>query len=49
MTAWEVKGTWVDGDSFPKLKMFASQFPDIRVLLVWKDSEGQWQTQQVLS
>jgi hypothetical protein len=45
-TAWEVKGAWVDGDSFPKLKMAASVFPEIRWLLVWK-KDGVWQEQEI--
>jgi hypothetical protein len=47
-TAWEVKGKWVDGDSFPKLKMAAAMWPEIRWILVWKDSKGQWREQTIL-
>jgi len=47
-TAWEVKGPWIDGDSFPKLKMAASVWPEVRWLLVWKDSTGQWNEQRIL-
>lgn len=46
-TAWEVKGKWVDGDSFPKLKMFAAVWPEIRVILAWKDARGKWQEQTI--
>jgi hypothetical protein len=47
-TAWEVKGKWVDGDSFPKLKMAASVFPEISWRLVWKDENKKWQQQIIL-
>lgn len=47
--AWEVKGKWVDGDSFPKLKMAASVWPDIHFILVWKDKDGQWTSQRILA
>lgn len=47
--AWETKGKWVDGDSFPKLKMFAATYPEIRVILVWKDENKQWQQQRILA
>lgn len=46
-TAWEVKGKWVDGDSFPKLKTAASVFPEVRWLLVWKGC-GSWMEQEIL-
>jgi len=46
--AYEVKGAWVDGDSFPKLKMAATVFPEITWLLVWKES-GVWKEQRVLA
>lgn len=45
--AWEVKGKWVDGDSFPKLKMAAAAWPEINWWLAWKDS-GQWKEQRIL-
>ena len=44
---YEVKGKWVDGDSFPKLKTAASVFPEISWRLVWK-SDGIWKEQIVL-
>jgi hypothetical protein len=47
-TAYEVKGKWVDGDSFPKLKMAASVFPEISWFLVWKDGNKAWQEQIIL-
>lgn len=46
-TAWEVKGKWFTDDSNAKLKVFASAYPEIRVILVWKDN-SQWQEQTVL-
>jgi hypothetical protein len=46
-TAWEVKGKWVDGDSFPKLKMAASVFLHISFRLVWK-VDGVWHEQVIL-
>lgn len=46
VSAWEVKGKWVDGDSFPKLKMAAFVFPAIAWRLVWKQ-DGLWQEQLV--
>jgi hypothetical protein len=45
--AFEVKGKWVDGDSFPKLKMAASVYPEISWRLAWK-KDGVWQEQIVL-
>ncbi len=47
LIAWEVKGKWVDGDSFPKLKMAAAVFPEVRWWLAWKTENG-WQRQDVL-
>ena len=47
LKAWEVKGAWVDGDSFPKLKMAAAVYPEIVWLLVWKKN-GVWRGQRVL-
>ena len=47
LKAWEVKGAWVDGDSFPKLKMAAAVYPEIVWLLVWKKN-GVWREQRVL-
>lgn len=46
--AWEVKGKWVDGDSFPKLKMAAALFPEIVWTLAWKGTDGIWQQQIIL-
>jgi hypothetical protein len=46
-TAWEVKGPWVDGDAFGKLKMAASVWPEVRWILVWKE-DGQWREQIIL-
>lgn len=46
-TAWEVKGKWVDGDSFPKLKMAAAAWPEVRFILVWKQ-DGEWKEQVIL-
>ena len=48
MVAYEVKGKWVDGDSFPKLKMAASVYPEIEWILAWKVN-GQWKDQKVLA
>ena len=47
-TAWEVKGGWFTDDANAKLKMFATTYPEIRVVLCWKDTFGMWQTQRVL-
>jgi hypothetical protein len=47
LIAWEVKGKWVDGDSFPKLKMAATMFPEVRWWLAWKTENG-WRRQDVL-
>jgi len=44
--AYEVKGGWIDGDSIPKIKMFASLFPEWTVLLCW-ERDGEWQQQLV--
>jgi hypothetical protein len=46
-TCWEVKGKWVDGDAFVKLKMAAHEWPEVRWILVWKE-DGQWKQQIVL-
>jgi hypothetical protein len=46
--AWETKGKWFTDDANAKLKMFAAAYPQIRVILAWKDG-GQWQTQRVLA
>ena len=46
-TAWEVKGRWFTDDANAKLKMFASLYPEILVMLVWKQN-GQWISQIVL-
>jgi hypothetical protein len=45
--AWEVKGKWVDGDSFPKLKMAAALYPEVVWNLVWL-KDGIWQEQKIL-
>ena len=46
---FEVKGEWVDGDSFPKLKMAASVFPDLEFYLEWRHPEGGcWCEQKIL-
>lgn len=45
--AYEVKGKWIDGDSVPKLKMAAHEWPDWIFILVWKE-DGQWKQQVVL-
>jgi hypothetical protein len=46
LSAWEVKGPWVDGDSFPKLKMAAAKYPEVKWNLVWHTKNG-WQRQEV--
>lgn len=47
--AYETKGVWVDGDSFPKLKMAATVFTDTKFVLCWKDkTSGAWQFQEIL-
>lgn len=45
--AYEVKGKWVDGDSFPKLKMAAAVYKEVKFYLVWKQ-DGVWTEQIVL-
>ncbi len=49
-TAFEIKGPWFTDDSAVKLKMFARMYPEIRVLLCWKDKAdgGNWKVQHVL-
>lgn len=47
-TAFEVKGKWIDGDSIPKLKMMATTWPEVRLILVWRDKSGQWKQQEIL-
>ena len=44
--AFEVKGKWIDGDSVPKIKMFASVYPEWTVLFCWEHNGG-WQQQLV--
>lgn len=47
--AWEVKGPWFTDDAKVKLKVLASTYPQIVVLLAWEDPEdGMWEVQQVL-
>ena len=48
-TAWEVKGPWATDDAIAKVKMFAMAYPEIRVILVWKDDNKQWCQQRVLA
>lgn len=47
-TAWEVKGKWFTDDANAKLKMFATIYPEIRTILVWKGAGGVWQSQRIL-
>jgi hypothetical protein len=48
-TAWEVKSCApLQDDSVAKVKMFAHQYPEIRVILAWRDKNKQWHTQIVL-
>lgn len=46
-TAWEVKGKWFPDDAKAKLKMFAHEYREIRVVLLWKQN-GQWCEQEIL-
>jgi hypothetical protein len=48
-TAWEVKGPWATDDAIAKVKMFTTAYPEIRVILVWKDDNKQWCQQRVLA
>ena len=48
-TAFEVKGPWATDDAIAKVKMFATAYPEIRVILVWKDDNKQWCQQRVLA
>ena len=45
--AWEVKGPHAFRGGFENLKMAATQYPEIRWILMWK-VDGQWQFQEVL-
>lgn len=47
-TAWEVKGPWMTDDAVCKVKMFATAYPEIRVIMVWRDKGGIWQEQRIL-
>lgn len=48
-TAWEVKGPYARDDAIAKVKMFASLYKEIRVIMVWKDkATGAWAEQRVL-
>lgn len=47
-TAWEVKGKWIDGDSIPKLKMMAASWPEVQLILVWREN-GVWKQQRILA
>lgn len=46
-TAFEVKGKHAWDDAIVKLKMAASEWPEIKFVLVWKEG-GQWHSQRVL-
>lgn len=49
--AWEVKGSHkgsMRDDASVKLKVFAKEYPEIEVILAWKDSTGQWCQQTIL-
>ena len=46
-TAFEVKGPWFPEHNRAKIKMFATTYPEIRVLLVWLEN-GVWQSQRIL-
>jgi hypothetical protein len=49
-TAWEVKGEWFPEHNIAKLKMFAHEYPEIRVILVWRDKETKvWREQRIIS
>jgi hypothetical protein len=48
-TAWEIKGPWATDDAIAKVKMFATAYPEIRVILVWRDEQKQWCQQRVLA
>ena len=45
-TAFEVKGPWFPEHNRVKIKAFAAAYPEIRVLLVWREN-GLWQSQRV--
>ena len=47
--AWEVKGPHSFRGGFENLKVVASQWPEWRFILVWKDKSGQWQEQVILT
>lgn len=47
VTAWEVKGPHSFRGGFENLKVAAALYPEIRWILVWKES-GNWQEQVVL-
>ncbi len=48
-TAWEVKGKKAWDDAIVKLKVAAHEWPEIRWVLVWKDSrDGGWREQTIL-
>ena len=46
-TAWEVKGPHAFRGGLENLKMAASLYPEVRWLLVWKES-GSWKEQEIL-
>lgn len=51
MVAWECKG--LRGKNIDRgilaLKVTAHQWPEVEFRLVWKDREGQWQSQTIIS
>ncbi len=47
LTAWETKGPHAFRGGFENIKMAATQFPEWRWLLVWKE-RGEWRQQEVL-
>lgn len=45
--AYEVKGPHAFRGGFENLKVFAHQWPEVRVILAWKEN-GEWKSQEVL-
>lgn len=43
---YECKGPWSPPTGIAKFKMAATQYPMCRWILMWKDAQGQWQTQE---
>ena len=49
VTCWEVKGPHAFRGGFENLKVAARAWPEIKWILVWKNKDGQWMQQKIIS